>query len=59
MLPETYDCIEVNVRSLQSLDVPSAQYGAVMVSVFMSKLPSDINLNIVKLFSNYVSSFEK
>ena len=43
---ETYDKIETNVRNLRSLDIGTSQYGPVLISIVMSKLPEDIKLKI-------------
>ena len=43
---ETYDKIETNVRNLCSLDIDTSQYGPVLISIVMSKLPEDIKLKI-------------
>ena len=47
-LRNIYDCVEVNVRSLKSLDITIAHYGPILVSIIMSKLPSDIRLLITR-----------
>ena len=41
-----YDSIEINVRSLKTLDISSKHYGPILVSIIMSKLPSEIRLVI-------------
>ena len=43
---ETYDKIEANVQNLCSLDIDTSQYGPVLISIVMSKLPEDIKLQI-------------
>ena len=41
-----YDEIEVHVRNLNSLKIDTKQYGPVLVSVVMSKVPEEIKLVI-------------
>ena len=41
---ETYGKIETNVQNLRSLDIDTSQYGLVLISIVMSKLPEDIKL---------------
>ena len=43
---EVYDKIETHVRNLKSLDIDTKQYGPVLVSITMSKLPNEIKLVI-------------
>ena len=43
---EVYDLIEVHVRNLSSLEIETSQYGPVLVSIVMSKLPNEIKLHI-------------
>ncbi len=43
-----YDKISVHVRVLASLGVSSEQYGSLLISIIMSKLPSDIRLHIAR-----------
>ena len=43
-LREMYDIIEVNVRSLKSLNVLTDHLGPVLVQIVMKKLPDDIKL---------------
>ena len=45
-LRETFDKIESNVRNLKTLNVDPEQYGPVLVSIIMSKLPNEIRLFI-------------
>ena len=43
---EVYDKIETHVRNLKCLDIDTKQYGPVLVSITMSKLPNEIKLII-------------
>ena len=43
-----YDKISVHVRGLTALGVSSEQYGSMLISIIMSKLPSDICLEIAR-----------
>ena len=43
-----YDKISVNVRGLASLGISSEQYGSLLIPIIMSKLPSDIRLQIAR-----------
>ena len=43
-LRKTFDEIESNVRNLKILNVDPEQYGPVLVSIIMSKLPNKIRL---------------
>ncbi len=43
---DLFDTIEVHVRNLGSLNVDTSQYGSVLVTVIMAKLPNDIRLLI-------------
>lgn len=43
-----YDKISVHVRGLASLGVSSEQYGSLLIPIIMSKLPSDIRLQIAR-----------
>ena len=55
-LRNIYDCVEVNVRSLKSLDITIAHYGPILVSIIMSKLPSDIRLLITRNMATLLTS---
>ena len=48
---ETYDKIKTNVENLRSLDIDTSQYGPVLLSILMSKLSEDINLQISRSMS--------
>ena len=43
---EIYDSIEIHVRNLNSSKIDTSQYGPVLVTIVMSKLPDDIRLLI-------------
>lgn len=58
-LREVYDCIEVNVRSLKGLDVPIENYGPILVSIVMSKVPTDIRLIVTRNMSFLAKSEEE
>ena len=38
------DRVEIQVRGLQSLGIDSAQYGALLIPIFMEKLPDELKL---------------
>ena len=38
------DSVEIQVRGLQSLGIDSAQYGALLIPIFMEKLPHELRL---------------
>ena len=38
------DSVEIQVRGLQSLGIDSAQYGALLIPIFMEKLPDELKL---------------
>ena len=48
---ETYDKIKTNVENLRSLDIDTSQYGPVLISILISKLSEDINLQISRSMS--------
>ena len=48
---ETYDKIKTNEENLRSLDIDTSQYGPVLISILMSKLSEDINLQISRSMS--------
>ena len=50
-LREVYDLIEVHARNLKMLDVNTKEYGPVLISIVMSKLPNDIRLVISRSMS--------
>ena len=43
-----YDKVSVNVRALEALGIQSEQYGSLLIPVIMSKLPSDVRLQIAR-----------
>ncbi len=43
-----YDKVSVNVRALEALGIQSDQYGSLLIPVIMSKLPSDVRLQIAR-----------
>ncbi|XP_028409239.1 uncharacterized protein LOC114531823 [Dendronephthya gigantea] len=43
-----YDKVSVNVRALEALGVHSDQYGSLLIPVIMSKLSSDVRLQIAR-----------
>ena len=57
-LRAVYDKIETNVRSLQGLGIKSDQYGVILVSIILSKVPEDIRLIITRQFEEKSWTFE-
>ena len=47
-LHAVYDKIMVRVRGLETLSVTSEQYGSLLISIIMTKFPSDIALRIAQ-----------
>ena len=47
-LRHLYDHIESNVRSLKSLGVTSENYGSLLASILMNKLPQELKLIITR-----------
>ena len=45
-LRNLYDKVEVHVRGLQSLNVPTSAYGSLLVPVLLKKIPEDVRLQI-------------
>ena len=43
-----YDKVRVNRRALEALGIQSDQYGSLLIPVIMSKLPSDVRLQIAR-----------
>ena len=43
-----YDKVSVNIRALEALGIQSDQYGSLLIPVIMSKLPSDVRLQIAR-----------
>ena len=44
----TYDKVSVNVRGLEALGAHSEQYGSLLIPIIMSKLPSDVRLQVAR-----------
>ena len=57
-LREVYDCIDVNVRSLKSLDVMTTQYGQVLVQIIMTKFPSDVKMIVSRQMAALTATSE-
>ena len=53
---EVYDSIEINVRSLKSLEITIEHYGPILVSIVMSKLPDDIQLLVTRSMATGIKS---
>ena len=49
-----FDKISVHVRGLASLGIAAEQYGSLSIPVIMTKLPSEIRLQIVRKATNDV-----
>uniref|UniRef100_A0A1X7SU65 Uncharacterized protein n=1 Tax=Amphimedon queenslandica TaxID=400682 RepID=A0A1X7SU65_AMPQE len=47
-LRHLYDIVEAQVRAMKALGVPLQSYGALLSSVFLSKLPHDHRLQIAR-----------
>ena len=47
-LRHLYDVVEAQVRGLKALGIPPQSYGALLSSVFLSKLPHDLRLQIAR-----------
>ena len=43
-----YDKVSVNIRAFEALGIQSDQYGSLLIPVIMSKLPSDVRLQIAR-----------
>ena len=41
------DNLEIQVRGLQALGIDSAQYGALLIPIFMEKLPEELPLIVI------------
>ena len=54
-----YDKVSVHVRGLSSLGVSADQYGSLLIPIIMSKLPSEIRLQIARRSSNKVWDMEE
>ena len=51
-----YDKVTIHVRGLESLGVTAEQYGSMLIPVVMSKLPTEIGVQIARLTSSEVWS---
>ncbi|XP_065654791.1 uncharacterized protein LOC136081405 [Hydra vulgaris] len=49
-LRKTYDNLEIQIRSLENLDITSSMYGPLLVPILMQKLPEELNLIISRQF---------
>ena len=47
-LRKVYDKINVNVRGLEALGVKSEQYGSLLIPVIMSKLPTELRIQVAR-----------
>lgn len=54
-----YDKISVHVRGLSSLGVSAKQYGSLLIPIIMSKLPSNIRIEVARKTSNEVWDMEE
>jgi hypothetical protein len=54
-----YDKISVHVRGLTSLGISTEQYGSLLIPVIMSKMPSDIRLEVARKASKDVWKIEE
>ena len=54
-----YDKISVHVRGLEALGVRAEQYGSFLIPVIMSKLPSEIRLQIARVTTQEVWNIEE
>ena len=53
-LRSVYDKIHINIRGLESLGVTPEQYGSFLIPVIMSKLPSDVRLQVARVTAKEV-----
>lgn len=44
-----YDKVYVNVRGLEVLGISASQYGSFLIPVIMSKLPTEVRLQIARM----------
>ena len=54
-----YDKIMVNIRGLESLGISSEKYGSLLIPVIMSRMPSDITLQVARKTSEDIWSIEE
>ncbi|XP_065918882.1 uncharacterized protein [Dysidea avara] len=48
-LRAVYDKIHINVRGLESIGVTADQYGSFLIPIIMSKLPSEVRLQVARV----------
>ena len=53
-LRSVYDKIHINIRGLESLGVTPEQYGSFLIPVIMSKLSSDVRLQVARVTAKEV-----
>ena len=51
-LRHLYDLVESHVRSLRSLAIPSSSYGSLLSSIFMMKLPQELQVIVSREITN-------
>ena len=54
-----YDKIMVNIRGLESLGISSEKYGSLLIPVIMSRMPSDITLQVARKTSEDIWSIDE
>ena len=54
-----YDKIMVNIRGLESLRISSEKYGSLLIPVIMSRMPSDITLQVARKTSEDIWSIDE
>ena len=54
-----YDKVSIYVRGLENLGVTAEQYGSMLIPVVMSKLPTEIRVQIARLTSSEVWSIRE
>ena len=47
-----FDIVEVNIRNLRSMNIETAHYGPVLISIVMSKIPNEIKLIVSRAMGN-------
>ena len=50
-LRDLFDTIETQIRSLENLNIDSAMYGPFLIPVLQRKVPSELNLILIREFS--------
>ena len=58
-LRNLYDKINVQVRGLHALGISSEQYGALLIPVIMTRLPTEISLEVSRKTEEDIWQFEK